>query len=142
MGKLIKNHWARLIIMTAAACKWTRFILNMICTELTSYFFRPNCCGHRSLYLAQDLLGFPYDDAGRRCQADTGPPDNQSVARVVHAGSGVASGLYRGLCSAPLARGPAGHPATDGPDLGITVPGHEPCHLLHDWDGGVLCGLQ
>ena len=21
MGKLIKNHWARLIIMTAAACK-------------------------------------------------------------------------------------------------------------------------
>jgi hypothetical protein len=27
MGKLIKNHWARLVILTAAACESTRIHL-------------------------------------------------------------------------------------------------------------------
>lgn len=26
MGKLIKNHWARLVILTAAACKYTNWL--------------------------------------------------------------------------------------------------------------------
>ena len=29
MGKLIKNHWARLIILTAAACMYSRRNFNL-----------------------------------------------------------------------------------------------------------------
>lgn len=34
MGKLIKNHWARLIIMTAAACTFLPALLLLPCTPL------------------------------------------------------------------------------------------------------------
>ena len=41
MGKLIKNHWARLIILTAAICKLFDPALEV--RQIANAFDRPNC---------------------------------------------------------------------------------------------------
>ena len=57
MGKLIKNHWARLIILTSACCESEE--LQDIDTPTANPSTRPTSRRNRRLLLAQILLRFP-----------------------------------------------------------------------------------
>ena len=87
MGKLIKNHWARLIILTAAAC--TSFLPTPLPHSPLSHqhpltkhpLHRPNRRLNLRLLLAETLLGLPDHEPRSRRPTRPDPPDHQPAPR-------------------------------------------------------------
>lgn len=130
MGRLIKNHWARLIILSAAACELDLLPASFLMSIFTNIHTRPNCCRYRGLLLAQDFLGFRHQDAGSRREAVPHITDHQFGDRNLDDGMGVAAVFHRWLIDPPKSRGPSGLPAS-GCSLGcLDIPRHERCAVL------------
>lgn len=161
MGKLIKNHWARLIMLTAATCMCFHLhthppsILSIqACLYISIYTLkytvftnktsttRPNRRFHRGLHLAQDLLGLPHPFARRRSQALPRPPDHQPDLRHRHDRPGVAPPLTRRHRHPPIHRTPSCSP----PSLRARLPAHVSVYesglVLSGWHGCIFLGFQ
>ena len=93
MGRLIKNHWARLITLTAGTCMFLWASGEKTPMPDTNIVYRPNCRGSRGLLLAQDILGLPHENAGSGSQASTCAANHQPLVWHLHGGVGVASGI-------------------------------------------------
>jgi hypothetical protein len=107
MGKLIKNHWARLVILTAAACKSSRHHHHIFCSiQILTMFFRPTSRCPRSLLLAQNLLGLSHQKPRCGRKALPSPTNHQPDPRRRRARLGMAIASARRHWSAPLHRGP------------------------------------
>ena len=85
MGKLIKNHWARLIILTAAACTSSPFPSS---SNLHPHHPRTNNHNRRSnrrldqrILLAEALLGLPNHEPRPRRPTRSDPPDPEPAPR-------------------------------------------------------------
>ena len=145
MGKLIKNHWARLIVLTAATCTHSTHSSSISLTLVTNFFFsryRPNRRRDRRLLLAQILLRLAHQELRRRSQADPYSPNNQPRLRSPQFGRGVAFGL---LCRHidPEEHGTAhAVAAADEPGECVIIPRHESCSLLSDCVCGIFLGVQ
>lgn len=139
MGKLIKNHWARLIILSAAACKLT---MTWTDRSLLTLSYRSDCGCHRVLLLAQDLLGLPYAHPRWCSKTDTGFTNNKSTLGAGHASSRMASQLRRRLSSPPLARIPTCHPSSHSTQCCSYLPRHKRRYLLPHRHDRLLLGLQ
>src|SRR5579862_1755754 len=92
MGKLIKNHWARLIVLTAAICEFT--LLAVAVLRLT-YTCRSSCRCDRGVFLAQNLLGLPHQKSRYGCQTIPCFADNQLDPRPNWLGLGMAAEIHR-----------------------------------------------
>ena len=139
MGKLIKNHWARLIVLTAAACSYSHLSLP---AGPTNSKHRSSARLARRLLLAQDLLGFSYQDPRWSREAVPRSSDHQPALRLHDAGLGMAVGIRRRIGNAQKHRGQISRPADDSSGCCVDVPNYQSRPLLHDRTGGVLLGLQ
>lgn len=125
MGRLIKNHWARLIILTAGACElaptsssttWEtgpgsprmHLVVGMpvsrcpiVSRALTNEPHRSNMRCRRGFLLAKDLLGFRHQDAGPGREAVPDTANHQFGYRNLDDGVGVAAILHRRLIHPP-----------------------------------------
>ena len=80
MGKLIKNHWARLIILTSACCESEE--LQDIDTPTANPSTRPTSRRNRRLLLAQILLRFPDQELRHRRKTRSDPASHQRRYRT------------------------------------------------------------
>lgn len=139
MGKLIKNHWARLIVLTAAICQSPHTPSSVFYTDSGD---RPSGSSDRRLLLAQDLLGFPHEEPRPGSQAAAHPPDHQPDLRHLHVRVGMAARVPRRHGDPSQHRGPADRPPSRCSRGGLAVPGNESRLVLLDCDGGIFLGLQ
>ena len=110
MGKLIKNHWARLIILTAAACMSP---LQHPSTRqpLTFPPHRPNRRLTLRLLLAQTVLGLPNHEPRPRRPTRPNPPNHQPASRTPGPLLGMAlTALHRRRHLHPLIQQPPAQP--------------------------------
>lgn len=143
MGKLIKNHWARLIILAAGTCMWQfASFHHMFHKHLTNTSHRPSRSRTRGLLLAQDLLGFPHKNPRCRRQAGTDTANHQPPLRTLTHRLGVAARFYCRIQLSPQSRGPPGHPSAYRPGCRAHLPRDKRCDLPGDWTGCVLLGIQ
>jgi len=149
MGKLIKNHWARLIVLTAAACKpgenrkkeqqtqpsTSRLILILILI--------PRPIRRRPLrhLLAQTLLRLPHQNPRPDRQTHPRPPNPQPRRRRHHPRLRMAAPLPRRHDAPPQHRGPCAVFAAREPAGRLAVPGDERGGLSFDWVWGVFLGV-
>jgi hypothetical protein len=139
MGKLIKNHWARLVILTAAACKMlpsTTQTQNKANTQ-----FRSNSSRAGSLLLAQNLLGLPHQEPRWRREANPRPTSHEFDPRHHRSRMGMATTAARGYWTAPLDRSPVDRLPTECAVCALDLPGHELGTLLHHWHGSLFLGV-
>lgn len=141
MGRLIKNHWGRLIILTASACtRPTQFTAHE--QALTRFQYRPDRERNRRLYLAQSLLGLHLQEPGRRRRPDPRPPDPQLNNGPRRSSLGMATKATSGIFTTSQHRNPTHHIPTQRSTCGPALSGHRPCDILPDRYWGVLLGLQ
>lgn len=143
MGKLIKNHWARLVILTAAACKSQ--ILPAIPNQpifTTNTHIRPSRRSPRGLLLAQDLLGLSHKEPRLGCQTLPNPANHQHAPRIPGPDVGVALAIARGHRPAPLNRSTPDRIPSECTLRAPDLPGHELRTVLHHRHGRVLLGVQ
>lgn len=139
MGKLIKNHWARLIVLTAAICT-SPLSLRFKFTKLTEY--RPSSSSNRRLFLAQDILGLPHQEPRWSSKADSRPANSEPNLWPCHVGMGMATWFPCWHGYPPQYRGTTCGPAYDCSFGGAHLPGDQPGNLLYDWNGCLFLGLQ
>jgi hypothetical protein len=143
MGRLIKNHWARLIILSAAGCKFaipTAAVISWWMTELTM-INRASRRFRRRLLLAQDILGFPNKKSQRRRQTDPRPPNHQPHPGFSGSGVGMAVEAVGGLTSAPQHRPPSADLPAQRAGVRVDVSIGRCGDLLSHRHGGVFLGL-
>ena len=121
MGRLIKNHWARLIVLTAATCMSS---LAGTSREFLLTLDRPSSSRHRRLLLAQNLLGFLDENAGSCSEASTDPPNHQPYLWHFHVCLGMAVGIHSRHVDASKHRGETGCSASYGSGFCIIISGH------------------
>lgn len=110
MGKLIKNHWARLIILTAAACTSSPTPPTPSITQSLTSPNRPNRRLNQRLLLAETLLGLPDHEPRPRRPAHPDPSDHQPPPRSARPLLGMASTpLHHRRHLHPLAQQPPRH---------------------------------
>lgn len=139
MGKLIKNHWARLVILTAAACKQPSIQSPRPCTNNPS---RPNSSSPGILLLAENLLGLPHQESRLGRKTVSHPPNHQPPTRLPRPDMGMAPPAVRRHRPAPLHRGTPDHIPAERTERTVDIPGHELRPILHHRDGSVFLGLQ
>lgn len=169
MGKLIKNHWARLIILTSACCKpsSSQFQFQFQSQSLhqsnpsphpsdqPSIIYskrnqlpnkaptpnRPTSRHPRSLPLAQNLLRLPNQKPRRRRETDPDPASRQRRRRPRLPGLRVAAAMGGGLEPAPQRGGAAAVVAAGVSERRLVVPDDECCAVLCCWGRGVFLGV-
>lgn len=151
MGKLIKNHWARLIILTAAACKqppsYHHAVLHHSVTisiatlEMLIYFVRPNSCLPRRLLLAQALLGLPHQESRRCRQTFPHTPNHKPLPRLAGYRLGMAPQILRRYNVPQIDRDETGGISAELPGCDVAVSRDESGLVLSDWHGSVLLGF-
>lgn len=93
MGKLVKNHWGRLIVMTAATCTLVlKPQSDLEPSSLTNTSHRPNCRKHRRLLLAQTLLRLSNQKPRRRRKTHPDPANPKPRLRNHQSGVRMAPG--------------------------------------------------
>ena len=140
MGKLIKNHWARLIVLTAATCK--SFLFCSLPFRKSDISKRPSCCRLPRFLLAQGLLGFSDKEPRRRREACPDPANHKSPLRYPWSRLGMAAFLPLGNGNAPQYGGATGAVSTEQLGGAVIVPEHECGTLLSSGNGSVLLGFQ
>jgi hypothetical protein len=140
MGKLIKNHWARLIILTSASCKSTSTQLKSAVPTLTRTT-RPTSRRPRSLLLAQILLRLPDQKLRRRRQTRPHPASPQRRHRARLPRLRMAAEMGRGLEPTPQHGGTAAVVAAGDFERCAAVPNDECGAVLCYWVRGVFLGV-
>lgn len=145
MGRLIKNHWARLVILTASVCMFLRqhphFSQSAWQRQQSNNKSRPNKQRDSSLYLAQDLLGSMDQKPRRRREASTHSTNLESISGSPRGRMGMAIKISCRLDGASQHRIPIiALPAQL--DYGCPyLPGYQCCNLLSCWDSSLFLGL-
>jgi hypothetical protein len=140
MGKLIKNHWARLVVLTAAACKSSLY--NHDSNVPVLIYPRPNSCCPRSLLLAQNLLGLSHKKPRWRRQTFPHPANRQRHPRRRRSRLGMAASASRRHWTPPLHRSPLDHLPRLRALRPAPLPRHQLRPVLHRRHDCVLLGLQ
>jgi len=145
MGKLIKNHWARLIVLTAAVCMSSKNLrLLRIPSRIERFSNKSNRSNSRRnprILLAKNILGFPHQEPRHRCKASTDSANYKLGLRYHHACLGMAFRSHRWLSNAPQHWGETDCVANGWAGRCLTLPGNEPCNLLLCWDDRLFLGL-
>jgi hypothetical protein len=142
MGRLIKNHWARLIVLTAATCEYSHHKSGREAFKITDMTYRSSRCGRRRLILAKDFLGLAHEEPGSRGQAIADTTDHQHHLWLATLRLGMAPQFHFRHCDPPQSGRPTGCSTPGSSGSGIAVPGHQSRHLLHHRNHGVLLGIQ
>lgn len=147
MGKLIKNHWARLIVLTASIC--TSHILSLRLPPSNSPLTkfppnRPNRRRSRRILLAQGILGLSnHQPRPRRPPhphpANPKPPPWYPGPRL---GMALAHLRLRRNSNASEHRSPIGGIPLERASGTAVVPRNEPRDILSHWVGCVFLGVQ
>lgn len=138
MGKLIKNHWGRLIVLTAAICG---FFLLLIGDFPTNFPRRSNRSSVARLFLAENLLGFPHQEPRRRREADPRPPNYQSRPWHRNICVGMALGTHCEDGTTSQHRGTLSGLPDCGFGGGVAVSGYEPSDILYDRNRCIFLGI-
>lgn len=138
MGKLIKNHWARLIILTAAICTCIRLAIKK---NIYLQGYRSSCSRHRRFLLAQDLLGFPHQEFGWSSEAHTSPSSYQPYFWNLYVGVGMATGVLGWHCHSPKYRSSFGRITNVSVGGSTSLPRIESSNLLFGWNDSLFLGL-
>ena len=114
MGKLIKNHWARLIILTAAACMSSIYLHpsnpHPHRQRTKNRKRRPNRRLNQWILLAETLLGLPNHEPRPRRPTHPHPPDPQPAPRPAGPVLGMAlTALHHRRHVYPLTQQPRRH---------------------------------
>jgi hypothetical protein len=142
MGKLIKNHWARLIILTSASCKFNLTPTQSDAPRPTSdNKNRPTSRRPRSLLLAQILLRLPDQKLRRRRQTRPHPASPQRRHRARLPRLRMAAEMGRGLEPTPQHGGTAAVVAAGDFERCAAVPNDECGAVLCYWVRGVFLGV-
>ena len=141
MGKLIKNHWARLIILTSACCKQNRLHGIPKRPILTTPTKRPTSRRPRSLLLAQILLRLPDQKLRRSRQTRPHPTSPQRHHRARLPRLRMAAEMGGGLESAPQYGGAAAVVAAGDAERCAVIPDDECGTVLFDRVWGVFLGV-
>lgn len=137
MGKLIKNHLARLIVMTAAACKKSssRFYMPALTRP------RPNRSITTRFLLAKVLLGLPHHKLRLRRKTHPDPANRQPDIRRHRISLGMAAQAIRWDMATPIDRVAVTPTTAPGFDLDTHVSEHECGTVLSNRDGHLFLGL-
>ena len=138
MGKLIKNHWGRLIVLTAAICECSLVLIDDFPTNLHC---RSNRGSGARFLLAEDLLGFPYQEPRWGREADTCPPNHQPHPRHRNICMGMAFGTHREDGTTSQHRGTLGCFPDRGFGGSVAVSGYESCNILYDRNMRIFLGI-
>jgi len=146
MGKLIKNHWARLIVLTAAICRFSSSNPHILSEKMRKEKHiltkpRSNSSRHRRILLAQNLLGLPHQKPRHRREAAPHPPNHQPTLWLRHVSLGMAARFHRWNGHASQHRGKTRRAAYGGPGCRAAVSSYQPRSLLCDWVGCIFLGL-
>jgi hypothetical protein len=143
MGRLIKNHLARLIVLTAATCRFSMSWVPNGSSLTTIRFFRSSRCWSPWSLLAKGI--FRYLDEGARCHrhSDTDNANLQHHLRTVRTRLGIPVPLPDSQHCPP----PIDSRSTCGvPNLrllcGDNISRNERGAVLRDWNGCLLLGIQ
>lgn len=139
MGKLIKNHWARLIVLTAAACKHPPS--NYFHQKTNPSLLRPNCCILGRLLLAENFLGLPDHEPWWRRAPRTHSASYKLALWRFRFGLGISLALARRHRDASQHRGsPRPIPCVQSYSV-VIIPGHQSRHILSGGHRGLLLGV-
>jgi hypothetical protein len=142
MGKLIKNHWGRLIIMTAATCTPPQ---TSGLKEWANQFCRSNRRSVTRFLLAQDILGLPHQKPRWRRKAVPIPTDHQPRPWHRYTRMGMASRpdheIQSCCVSASQYRSALGGVPGSGIGCGVAVSGDKSSVILYHWHGSLLLGI-
>ncbi|KAG8408087.1 hypothetical protein J3459_018185 [Metarhizium acridum] len=122
MGRLIKNHLGRLIILTAAAYQVGAAIEGFIWPKIFWDFLTKN--------LDPAVKPIPILQ------------NNQPHLWTGYACPGVAIELCRRVKPSSVTGVPACGPPPDGTHVHLDVSVHQPGNLLRHWNGCIFCGIQ
>lgn len=145
MGRLIKNHLARLIVMSAAFCESSPSLIwytTRLMTDSLFLFCRPVCWIYWRLFLAKGLLELPDAQSRRRSDTSTNfadtQPDNEPSGLCV----GMATEAAGWHDATPQYWIAPGNISPQCAHLRAAVPGRRCCSLLSHRGGGLFLGLQ
>lgn len=95
MGRLIKNHLARLIILTAAACTHSPFPVQVVTIMLLTSLklSRSSCSWYSRVLLAKDFLGYVDKGTEPSCHAAPNSSNFQHYSRPVRNVLGIPSAI-------------------------------------------------
>lgn len=138
MGKLIKNHLARLIVMTAGACKFHVF---KICDNSRLIRSRSNRRSFTRFLLAKVLLGFCHNEFRLRSQASTDTSNHKPALRHTRPRMGMATQEIRRNRFTSIDRSPTSSVPTTLSGSHLDVPKHKCRAVLSDWRVHVFLGI-